>query len=545
MLVQGTILAFAGIFVRIIGFAYRIPMTNIIGDAGNGYYSSAYQIYNIILLLSSYSMPQAISRLISQRVAKRQYKNARTLFFSALIISFTLGLIFSSLLYFEAGQIAELKRTPLLKRCIQILAPTVFVVSFLSALRGFFQGFNTMVITAISQIVEQIVNAVVSIIGVILLAGEGHKTDLVLQDAKGTYAAAGGAAGGTIGTLAGAVAALIVLLLFLRAYYPSFKKLCDRESKDRTLSGSDAGRMILLTLMPITASALIFNLVNVIDDFLLSNLLYFRGIEKEVFNAKWGVFSTKYLLLINIPIAFATALSSSAIPSIAQAASLKNEKEEVHRIQLIKKFTLLLSFPCMIGMGVLAKPIIRVLFRGDASNASKLLLIGCGAIVAFSIASITNAILHGLGNMAIPIKNSFLALIVHTVLLVFLIQSFHLDEYAVVITYMVFGFTVSGLNLLDIRKIVFRGKRLSPTVIKQTYLFPLFASVVMGGFVYVAHLGLRKILPGAIALILSILIGMLVYLILILKMHVINKNEFDDIPMGKRIERFGKKLRLL
>ena len=104
MLVQGTILAFAGIFVRLIGIAYRIPMTNIIGDTGNGYYSSAFQIYNIILLLSSYSMPQAISRLISQRIAKRQYKNARMLFFCAVFISILFGLFFSLLLYLEAGR---------------------------------------------------------------------------------------------------------------------------------------------------------------------------------------------------------------------------------------------------------------------------------------------------------------------------------------------------------------------------------------------------------------------------------------------------------
>ena len=545
MLVQGTILAFAGIFVRIIGIFYRIPMTNIIGDEGNGYYSSAFQIYNIILLLSSYSMPQAISRLISQRIAKRQYKNARTLFFSALFISVLFGLLFSVLLFVEAERFAEWFRMPLAKRSIQILAPTVFVVSFLSALRGFFQGFGTMVITAISQIVEQVVNAVVSIIGVVILAKEGHKTDLVLMNTNGSYAAAGGAAGGTIGTLAGAIAALIVLLLFLRAYYPSFRKLCVRESKNMTLSGGNASRLLLLTLMPITASAIIFNLVNFLDNIILSQLLYDRDVTKEVIAVKWGVFSGKYLLLVNIPIAFATALSSSAIPSIAQASSLNNKPEARHRINIVKKFALMISFPCMIGMAVLSKPIIRTLFPKDASNASELLVIGCGAIVAFSAASITNAILHGLGRMSIPIKNSIIALLIHTGLLFLLVKIFTLDEYAVVISYMVFGLVVSALNLLDIRIILYHERSVSSVSLKKIYLFPLIASAIMGGIVYVSYMGLSAVLHRIIALVLSILIGMLVYLICVLKMHVVDEDEFGDLPMGKRIERFGRKLHLL
>lgn len=545
MLVQGTILAFAGIFVRLIGIAYRIPMTNIIGDTGNGYYSSAFQIYNIILLLSSYSMPQAISRLISQRIAKRQYKNARMLFFCAVFISILFGLFFSLLLYLEAGRFADWFRMPLAKSAIQILAPTVFVVSFISALRGFFQGFNTMVITAISQIVEQVINAIASIIGVIILAKEGHKMDLVLQDDKGLHAAAGGAAGGTIGTLAGAIAAMIVLLLFLRAYYPSFRKLCERESKNRTLSRSNASRMILLTLMPITASAIIFNLVNFLDNILMSQLLHARGLTEQAIATKWGVFSGKYLLLVNIPIAFATALSSSAIPAIAQASSLNKGAEAAHRINIVKKFTLMISFPCMVGMAVLSTPIIRVLFPKDASNASKLLICGCGAIVAFSAASITNAVLHGLGRMSIPIKNSIIALIIHTVILLALIKGFELDEYGVVVSYMVFGFIVSGLNLLDIQNILRKNRSGAQTSIRQMYVFPLIASLIMGGFVWLAYIVLKRVLPSFVALLASVLIGMLIYLICVLKMNVINEHEYADLPMGKRMQRFGKRLHLI
>ena len=199
----------------------------------------------------------------------------------------------------------------------------------------------------------------------------------------------------------------------------------------------------------------------------------------------------------------------------------------------------------MVGKAVLSSPIIRVLFPRDASNASKLLIYGCGAIVAFSAASITNAILHGLGRMSIPIKNSILALIAHTGLLLVLIKFFELDEYAVTVSYMVFGLIVSALNLVDIQAIMRRERAGTHASIRQMYVFPLIASLVMGFFVWLSYTGMRSVLPNFAALILSVLIGMFIYLICVLKMHVINTNEYADLPMGKRIERLGKKLHLL
>ena len=130
-------------------------------------------------------------------------------------------------------------------------------------------------------------------------------------------------------------------------------------------------------------------------------------------------------------------------------------------------------------------------------------------------------------------------------ILLALIKGFELDEYGVVVSYMVFGFIVSGLNLLDIQNIMRKNRSGAQTSIRQMYVFPLIASLIMGGFVWLVYIVIKRVLPSFVALLASVLIGMLIYLICVLKMHVINEHEYADLPMGKRMQRFGKRLHLI
>ena len=204
-LVQGSILALAGILVRVIGMLYRIPVVNIIGSDGNGIYSAAYNVYNIVLVLSSYGLPMAVSKLISARLAEGEYRNSAQIFRSALILSVITGGCACALLYFGAGWI---ERTlypglPGMAIPLRVLAPTVLIVAVLGVFRGFYQGHGQMEPTAVSQLIEQIVNAVVSVAAGYLLmrAYTGQE-----------YQAAHGAAGSTLGTCLGALSALIFFL---------------------------------------------------------------------------------------------------------------------------------------------------------------------------------------------------------------------------------------------------------------------------------------------------------------------------------------------
>ena len=162
--IQGSILAMAGILVRIIGMLYRMPLNDIIGKQGNGYYTSAYNVYNILLILSSYSMPVAISKMISSRLARGEYENCRRILKAGLIYATIAGGIAGCALWFGADLFADLMKTPFSSYALKTLAPTIWIMAYLGVLRGYFQGTGTMVPTALSQIMEQVVNAIVSVV---------------------------------------------------------------------------------------------------------------------------------------------------------------------------------------------------------------------------------------------------------------------------------------------------------------------------------------------------------------------------------------------
>ena len=164
---QAGILAIAGILCRIIGILYRSPLTSIIGDEGNGYYTSAYNIYTIILLLSSYSIPSAVSKIIAEKLARKEYKNAQRIFRCALGYVFVVGGAASLFTFFGAGLFLEGEACVVLR----VFAPTIFVSGFVGVLRGYFQAHGSMMQTSFSQIVEQILNAVVSILAAYALIG--------------------------------------------------------------------------------------------------------------------------------------------------------------------------------------------------------------------------------------------------------------------------------------------------------------------------------------------------------------------------------------
>ena len=242
-LVHGGILAMAGIIVRIIGMFYRIPLMNIIGSEGNGIYSVAYNIYNIMLVLSSYGLPMAVSKLISARFITKQYKNAAQVFRCSLTVSICTGGAAALILFFGAGVIEKLYRgVPGLAIPLRVLAPTIFLVAIMGVMRGFYQGQGTMIPTAVSQLVEQIMNAVVSILAAYLLTS-AYKNSV--------ETAAYGAAGGTMGTAFGALSGLILLVVIYILYRPTFRRMIKKDKVSSVHSDKDVYKTIIITMIPI------------------------------------------------------------------------------------------------------------------------------------------------------------------------------------------------------------------------------------------------------------------------------------------------------
>ena len=491
--VQGSILAAAGILVRIIGMLYRMPLNDIIGKQGNGYYTSAYNVYNILLILSSYSMPVAVSKMISSRLARGEYANCRRILRVGLIYATVAGGAAAAILWFGADLFAELIKTPMSRYALKTLAPTIWIMAYLGVLRGYFQGMGTMVPTAFSQIIEQIVNAVVSVAA----AGLLFQTGLSLNAARGAedYSYALGAAGGTIGTGAGALTALLFFVLLTATTGERALLSIKRKPGSGRPRRESYGRLMYLltiTVVPIVISSGVYNCSNVVDNYLFGQGMDRLGYGADEIAIFWGALG-QYQLLFNIPVAVSNALSSSLIPSLTRAVSRGDRKQARARIASSIRFSMLIAIPAAVGITVLADPVCNLLFVSeDNSLLIRLSMAGSLAVVFYSLSTVTNAVLQGLNRMDLPIRHSAIALIVHVAVLELLLLGLKLGIYSVVIANIVFAFVMCLLNGFSIR----RAARYRQEI-KKTFLLPALCSVFMGAAAYGVYRGLLAALPWA------------------------------------------------
>ena len=241
--IQGSILALASILTRVMGIVFRVPLTRIIGDEGIGAYSNAYEIYNLALLLSTYSVPIAVSKLVSARESKKEYINSYRVFKTAMVFSVISGAIAALVTFFGADFFAStLFKSESSAIPLKFLAPTIFIFAIMGVLRGFFQGKNTVIPTSVSQLIEQFFHVVIGLSAAVIF--------MKIYD-ESEYRVAYGAAGGTFGTLIGAVASLIFLVVIFAMYSPLLKK---RMQKDKTVtveSYQTLLKLVVLTVIPI------------------------------------------------------------------------------------------------------------------------------------------------------------------------------------------------------------------------------------------------------------------------------------------------------
>ncbi len=538
-LMQGTILAMAGILVRIIGLIYRIPMTNILGEEGIGVYSSAYQIYNIILLLSSYSLPLAVSKLVSAKMAVREYRNAYRIFCGAFVFALIVGTLACAITWFGADFFAQVVlNMPEAAAAIRVLAPAIFVMALLGVLRGLFQGQGTMIPTALSQIFEQIINAVVSVLAAYYLFQYGLRSDKV----HGTdiYANAYGAAGGTLGTLMGAVTALVFCAFVYFLYNRVIQRQLRRDKSDSWDSYKDIGKVLMMTIMPVIMSSVIYNISSLIDNSMFGYYMESTA-QMDSYKSVWGAFSGKYLVMVHVPVAIATSMASSVIPTLSKAMARRDRGGALDSINQIIRFTMLIAIPSAVGLAVLAEPIMLVLFSGKNEAAITMMTWGSSAVVFFSLSTVTNGVLQGIGHMKEPIINAALSLVLHVVLLAAMLWGFEMDIYGVVAANILFGASMCVLNALSIRRIMEYRQE-----IKKTFLLPIACSAVMGAAVW----GLYQLIyigtdHHLISMAISIVIGVFLYFVLLLMLKCVDEVELSGMPFGRTLASFGKKLHLL
>lgn len=538
-LIQGAILASAGIITKVIGLIYRIPLINIMGDQGQAYYGIAFEIYAIALLLTSYSLPLAVSKLVSARVAKGERRNAFRVFKAALLFAITAGTLIGLIVFFGsdfiAGKIMAMEPS---KYALRVLAPCLLVVAIMGVIRGYFQGLGTMLPTAISQILEQIVNAVVSVVGASYLFEFGKKA--AETKAKEYLPAAYGAAGGTLGTLTGAIAGLLFLIFVFLAYKKIIKRQLRRDQSRYRESYSDIFPVLFYTITPVILSTAVYQSTKILDAGIFSNIMDVQGMPKEEYETLWGMYSGKFNTLVNVPLAISNAVGASVIPSLTAAVTSGNRKLVYNKIQLATRFTMIISIPSMVGCMVLARPLLDLLFNGNNKIPAMLLVSGSVTIVFYSLSTITNAMLQGVNRMTVPIRNASISLGIHLVSLLIMLVAFKMNIFAVIGGTIVFSFSMCVLNQRALRrKIGYRQERM------KTFVIPLMASIIMGIVALIVQMLLEFLLPQKLATVFTLVIAVLVYGVALLLLGGLTEEEIRSMPKGNSIVKLLKKVHLL
>lgn len=536
-IVQGGILAIAGVLVRMLGLVKRIPLTYIIGDVGNSYYSAAFEIYNIVLTISSYGIPLSVSKLVAAKVSRGQYKNARKIFICTLILAVFVGLISSSLVYIFAENLSKMMNEPMSYMALRSLAPTLFFVAIMGVFRGYFQGTGTMVPTACSQLLEQIVLIAVSLTSAYFMSIKGEKVGALLNNPN--YKNAYGAAGATRGCWVGALASLLFLAFLYFNYRKKNRKkfLNDTASKDE--STFQVYKSLILTIVPVVISSTVNNISNFLDQYIHNRIMVEKGLE-EIKSINWGIYSGKYLVLINVPVAMANAMGASSVPTISGLMRRKEYEEAKDKIGRIIRVTMTVAIPCAMGVFMLAPELMYLLFSTTSETGPNLLRIGSLGIVFFSLSVLTNGIQQGMSKLSKPIIHALIALCVHVPLLVCLLKFTDWNIYAVAFSNNIFGLIIVLLNIRTISLSLHYRQE-----VKKTFLTPLLCSAIMGGILFLINKVFTLGGYSRILILLEILIGAVVYLLAMVLCKGITRDELNAIPGGGKLYAVFCKLHLM
>ncbi|WP_026523649.1 putative polysaccharide biosynthesis protein [Butyrivibrio sp. MB2005] len=542
MLMQGGILASAGLICSVIGLLYRGPLTGIIGDEGNGYYSSAYNIYNIVLLISSYSIPSAMSKIISQKLAVHEYRNAQRIFHCALIYVCIMGGLGSLFVFFGAPLFLDGHSIPV----VRVFAPIIFIFGPLGVLRGFFQAHRTMIPTSVSQLVEQILNAVVSVGGAYFLVRFA-----ISKGSDDSTRAMYGAVGSALGTGSGVLIALIFMFFVYRLNRDFIqRKVIHDHHEDMTYK--EIFIMIIMFVTPFIFSTFIYQLSTSLNQTLFSKIMTgVKGLPHNEVITRFGVYSSKAVVITNFPIRIASAAAATIMPSISTYYAQKNYEGTATLVAKVNRIVMMIAIPSAAGLFALSEPILMLLFpqKSTLHEAGVLMQLLAITVIFYSLSTVSNAILQGIGKVNIPVINAAIALAVQTVVLVVLLNNTDLGNKSLAIVTIVYSLMMCVLNEVAIGRYldVFQDY-------KKLYLLPGLSAAFMGIFAFLVYrlfdylLGLflgSDYFVNLISVAAAMFVAVIVYALMMVKTKAVTEDELLSFPKGESMVRLLKKVHIM
>lgn len=522
------ILGIAGIIVKILGAVYRIPLSNIIKDEGIGYYQTAYPIYVLLLTISTAGIPVAIAKLVSEKRALGDYRNAHKIFKVSLIGLVALGILTSLTVALGANKIVEYIGNPNAYYALLALAPALLFVPIMAAFRGFFQGSQTMVPTALSQVLEQLFRV-----------ATGLALTVILLD-KGLPIAAGGASfGGSMGAIIGAIT---IIFIYLKR-----KSSIHDEIASTVITTEYTVKKIVKDLLviavPITIGSAIAPIMNTIDAALVFRRLQDIGYSAKTANDLYGQLTGMAQTLVNLPQVFSIAISMSLVPAISTASTRKARGELGELISSGIRMTLLIGLPAALGMFVLAKPIIALLYFNNepeviASTGDILTYLSLGVVFLTLVQALT-AIIQGLGKPIIPVRNLFFGAMAKVSLTYVLTGIPSINVKGAAISTVTAYAVAASLDFYYVLRLADADINL-----KKILLKPLGSALGMAAIVKMSYILLSESIPDKLATLIAVLLGIAVYGILLVVTGTITQEDMAMLTKSKKasklLARFSK-----
>lgn len=508
------LLTLATALVKVIGALYKIPLNAIIGEQGFGYFSTAYQIYSVLLLVSTAGLPVAMSRMVSQASALGHYNQVRRVYSAARILFLGLGFVSSLLMIAFCHQLAAFQKQPDAWAAIACLGPCAFLVCLLSTHRGFFQGQGNMIPTAVSEVIEAVCKLLI-----------GIPTAMIILKATGSiaYAAAGAILGVTLGSLMGA----LYMGTLLRRDYRSMPVTQEVPSSYRRVITS-----LLAIAVPITIGSAGLQAMYLLETHLFMGQLLTYAPQGRVDTMK-GIYDMA-LTIYNMPCALITPITISIIPAITAQLTKCNDRGATATEESAARVAALISMPCAVGLALLSQPIMALLGGYEAQDiplaGSCLTALGVG-LYFYSVTQLTNTIMQAHGHATQPVIHILLAGLLKLAVVYILSGNPHIGVVGVGIGSALCNACVAVLNLIAISLRI----PTKPKLIRNL-LRPLVPSLLMGAAAYGAWRGLGMVLQSRLLLCaVPILVGVVVYCVAAAAFKSITREDCMLLPKGEKL----------
>lgn len=516
---SAAVLAIAGLAAKIIGAVFRIPLLNIINIDGMAYFQVAYPVYAFMAVVATAGVPTAISRMVAQRAAQVDYAGAKSVFKHCMMLMLMVSALAAAAIALLSTPIAKLTGLQNANLALLAVAPVVLLSSALAAVRGYFQGLQMMAPTAISQLTEQLIK---------LLLGLALAKQLLPQGADHA------AMGAVLGVAAGELIALLLMVVFFlrnRQRFAEFEKI----QSVKPAKPKDIRREFLRLSVPITVGSAILPLCGVIDALIIVRRMEAVGYTAEQARNAFGILQGSVNPLLALPVVVALALSMSLVPAIVAYVSRKEYALARAAASAGTKLSVLLGMPAAVGMAVLSKPILVLLYgtsltEANLSLAADLLSVGAAAVFFLALAQTSAGILQGLHREKVPAFNLIIAIFIKAVGAFVLIGLPDVNIQGAMVSSLCAFAALAILNTAHMTRRA--GIHLSAL---DFFVKPAFASACMGAAVYFVYYGLVKgMFGGLVDLLLGILMGLMVFVALILLLRTVSREEYAFLPGGEK-----------